>query len=174
MGTIFGESAGAISVQAQVLSPYNIGVLSGGIAQSGSILGLSVSEPGAEVETAGQVLEALGCPTGRDWSSLKCLQGLDMERMIANITDDPRALMDPNIESKFYFFPVIDSYASKPFLPLDPLEALKTGQFNQVPYMSGIVKNEGVMLTGGLRLAGLTGSKVLEVVSKMLETGPWG
>ena len=65
--------------------------------------------------------------------------------MIANITDDPRALMDPNIESKFYFFPVIDSYASNPFLPLDPLEALKTGQFNRVPYITGIVKNEGVL-----------------------------
>merc|ERR1712038_2192811 len=97
-----------------------------------------------------------------------------MERMIANITDDPRAFTDPNFKSKFYFSPVIDSYASNPFLPLDPLEALKTGQFNRVPYMSGIVKNEGVLLTGILRLAGLTGAKVLEVVTPMLEAGTWG
>ena len=140
--TIFGESAGAMSVQAQVLSPYNIGLLGGAIAQSGSILSLSTTQPGVEVEAAENVLEALGCPTARDWTSLDCLQGLNMETMIVNITDDFRSFMDPNIESKFQFSPVIDSFASNPFLPLDPLEALKTGQFNQVPYMSGIVKNE--------------------------------
>ena len=172
--TIFGESAGAMSVQAQVLSPYNIGLLSGAIAQSGSILGLSLSDKEKDLETAGHVLEALGCPTGRNYASLECLQGLDMETMIKKITDDPRAFMDPTIPSKFQFAPVVDSYASNPFLPLDPLEALKTGQFNQVPYMSGIVKNEGVLVTGGIRLAGKTGPQVLQVVTQLGESGPLG
>ena len=171
--TIFGESAGAMSVQAQVLSPYNIGLLGGAIAQSGSILGLSVSEAGTELESAVHALEALDCPTGRDYTSLECLQGVDMKTMIQNITDDPKALTDPNIKSKFWFAPVIDSFASNPFLPLDPLEALMTGQFNQVPYMSGIVKNEGVLLSGGLRQAGITGSQLLDVVTQ-LESGPLG
>merc|ERR1712183_1192488 len=171
--TIFGESAGAMSVQAQVLSPCNIGLLGGAIAQSGSMLFLSVTEAGFEVEVAEAALEALGCPTARDWTSLNCLQAVDMEKMISNITDDPQAFMDPNIDSKFAFWPVIDSYASNPFLPLDPLEALKTGQFNSdVPYMSGIVKNEGVLMTGGLRLAGFTGSQVLPVVTQMADSGP--
>merc|ERR1712241_1141875 len=39
--TIFGESAGGISVHAQVLSPSNNGLFSGAIAQSGSILFVS-------------------------------------------------------------------------------------------------------------------------------------
>merc|ERR1712066_552748 len=147
---IFGESAGAMSVQAQVLSPYNAGLLSGAIAQSGSIFQFSVREKGQEVETAGHVLEALGCPQSLDRRSLDCLQRLDMAALIGNITDDPTAYLDPNIEYKFQFFPVIDSYASNPFLPLDPLEAMMTGQYNRVPYMSGIVKNEGVVITGGL------------------------
>merc|ERR1712110_1405682 len=154
-----------MSVQAHVLSPYSIGLLNGAIAQSGSVLTLSIAESGAEVETAQNMLEALGCPTARDWTSLNCLQSLDMETMIRNITDDPRALTDPNIDSKFEFWVVIDSYASNPFLPLEPLEALMNGQFNQVPYMSGIVKNEGVLMTGGLRLAGFTGSKAFEAVT---------
>ena len=34
--TIFGESAGGISVSAQVMSPYNSGLLRAAIAQSGS------------------------------------------------------------------------------------------------------------------------------------------
>merc|ERR1711953_1208081 len=170
--TIFGESAGAMSVQAQVLSPYNIGLLGGAIAQSGSILGLSVSEAGTELESAVHALEALDCPTGRDYTSLECLQGVDMKTMIQNITDDPKALTDPNIDSKFEFWVVIDSYASNPFLPLEPLEALMNGQFNQVPYMSGIVKNEGVLMTGGLRLAGFTGSKAFEAVTQLTDSAP--
>merc|ERR1712119_144697 len=137
------------------------------------MLTLSVTEAGFEVEVAEAALEALGCPTARDWTSLHCLQAVDMEKMISNITDDPQAFMDPNIDSKFAFWPVIDSYASNPFLPLDPLEALKTGQFNSdVPYMSGIVKNEGVLMTGGLRLAGFTGYQVLPVVTQMADSGP--
>ena len=54
--TIFGESAGAMSVQAQVLSPLNSGLLAGAIAQSGSILWTGLDE-GSEGEIAGHVLE---------------------------------------------------------------------------------------------------------------------
>merc|ERR1719411_407020 len=39
--------------------------------------------------------------------------------------------------------------------------------------MSGIVKNEGVLLSGGLRQAGITGSQLLDVVTQ-LESGPLG
>ena len=173
--TIFGESAGAMSVQAQVLSPYNAGLLSGAIAQSGSILQLSSLQAGNEKRTATAALKALGCPTGRDRRSLQCLQRLDMKSMIANITDDPRAFFNPEIvEEKFAFWPVVDNYASNPFLPLDPLEALKTGQYNRVPYMTGVVKNEGVLLTGGYRLAGVTGAQMMDKVLQLGGTGPLG
>ena len=170
--TVFGESAGGGSVQAQVLSPYNAGLLSGAIAQSGSVLYLSVEEEGREVRAATEALKALGCPTSLDMRSLECLQGLDMSTMMANITDDPRAFMDPDIESKFQFAPVIDSYSSHPFLPLDPLEALKTGQYNRVPYITGTVKNEGALLTGGIRLTGRTGQEILDTVLRLGESGP--
>ena len=39
--------------------------------------------------------------------------------------------------ANFSYWPVVDSYAEDPFLPLDPLEALMTGRFNKVPFISG-------------------------------------
>ena len=44
----YRESAGGISVQAQVVSPHSAGLLAGAIAQSGSILYLSTQTPGEE------------------------------------------------------------------------------------------------------------------------------
>ena len=41
--------------------------------------------------------------------------------------------------ANFSYWPVVDSYAEDPFLPLDPLEALMTGRFTKVPFISGTV-----------------------------------
>jgi len=132
--TIFGESAGALSVQAQVLSPWNDGLLNGAIAQSGSILNLHFQPQGSEMKYAKNIADTLGCPTTLDESTLECLQKVDMEKMLPNVTDADEAQYDPSILIKYFTFPVVDSYATNPFIPLDPLEALKTGMFNRIPY----------------------------------------
>merc|ERR1711923_443345 len=75
--TIFGESAGAISVQAQVLSPWNNGILNGAIAQSGSILNLHFEPEGEPLKYTRNMAETLGCPTTLDQSTLECLQEVD-------------------------------------------------------------------------------------------------
>merc|ERR1712227_76126 len=117
--TIFGESAGAISVQAHVLSPWNSGILN--------------------------VAIALGCPTTLDENTLNCMQSLDIEEKLKDITDSEAAGLDPAIEVKFWFFPDVDNYALNPFIPMDTLEAVKSGMFNRVPYMSGTNTYEGVL-----------------------------
>ena len=44
--------------------------------------------------------------------------------------------------ANFSYWPVVDSYAEDPFLPVDPLEALMTGMFTRVPFISGTVLYE--------------------------------
>jgi len=44
------------------------------------------------------------------------------------------------------FGPIVDSFASEPFMPLQPLEALRTGVYNQIPFMSGTTKDDGSVL----------------------------
>merc|ERR1712227_239997 len=169
--TIFGESAGAISVQAHVLSPWNSGILSGAIAQSGSILNLHFKPPEAARKYGLNVATALGCPTTFDENTLNCMQSLDMEEKLKDITDSEAAGLDPAIEIKFWFFPDVDNYALDPFIPMDPLEAVKSGMFNRVPYMSGTNTNEGVLTTGRYGAAGITGSAQIELIQIPAQLG---
>ena len=163
--TIFGESAGGISVSAQVMSPYNSGLLRAAIAQSGSALKLD--KPGAERRFARNLAVALDCPPTLDQMTLQCLQNIeDFKKVESKITDSDSCHEDPRCDLKFVFWPAVDSYSSNPFLPLDPLEAMMTGQFNKIPFMSGTVTYDGVMITGPLSLQGIQGSEVLKLMTK--------
>ena len=164
--TIFGESAGGMSVQAQVLSPLNSGLLHGAIAQSGSILFLNIQPRGSEKKSARNLAEAVGCPTTLGMETLVCLQNTDFDFVTEaeKISDPTETNYDLSAESKFWFWPVIDSYASTPFLAMDPLEALMTGQFNRIPYMSGTNTYEGALLVGAYALIGVTGSDTINII----------
>ena len=123
--------SGAMSVHAHVLSPSNFGVLAGAIAQSGSILSFSNND-GMEKQYAENALKANGCPTSMDQRSLDCLQALSIEDVTEKIMDPKEVLFAYGKPLTFRFFPVVDSYADNPFLPLDPLEAMKSGKFNRI------------------------------------------
>jgi carboxylesterase type B len=41
------------------------------------------------------------------------------------------------------WWPIHDFYASEPFMPLDPIEAMITGRYNHIPFISGTNENEG-------------------------------
>ena len=167
--TIFGESAGAMSVQAQLLSPLNTGALAGAIAQSGSILFLNFMEDTSK-RTAVRTAEALGCPTELDRRSLDCLQGVDIKAQLGLVSDNETALTtDPSATPRFPFYPVVDSFSSTPFLPTDPLTALMTGTFSPLPYISGFVKNEGALVSLAIRYSGRSGREILSVAER---TGP--
>jgi len=162
--TIFGESAGGISVHAQVLSPANNGLLAGAISQSGSSLYLNLEKRGIEVEYAKNALVEMGCPTTMDQRSLDCLQAISAEDAATKIIDADEVLYDATQPIKFWYWPVIDTYADVPFIPMDPLEAMKTGMFNRIPFMSGTVAIEGLIQTGVGALTGVRGSAITQTM----------
>lgn len=43
--------------------------------------------------------------------------------------------------------PRIDLERENPFLPGHPLDLMAEGKFNKVPYIAGVTKNEGILLT---------------------------
>jgi len=156
--TIFGESAGAFSVHAQVLSPWNFGQIQGAIAQSGTMLFYnSMKSFGSREELfANNAAKILGCSSSEgnlDQLTLDCLQNIDIQQISEKLVLSENTVFEGK-PAPFEWRPVIDNYATNPFLPLDPLEAMKTGIFNRIPFMSGTIKNEGALWVGGFKATG--------------------
>lgn len=114
--TIFGESAGGISVHTQLASPLAIGTFHRAIAESGAIF---VQPTLAEGETAGaDIADTLGCSD----QTAACLRAVSPTDVLAN---QPLGLQTAG--------PVIDGVV----LPTDLRTAFSTGAFNHVPLIEG-------------------------------------
>jgi len=127
--TIFGESAGAVSVHLHILSPPAKGLFRAGILQSGTAL-LSYEKfiSKATEKQGRKVLEALGCVDSEE--KLFCLQSPDVE-----------AFIDPELGVSLA--PVQDHTSSDPVLPYNPLHQMLTGHFHRVPILNGVTLNDG-------------------------------
>jgi para-nitrobenzyl esterase len=113
--TIFGESAGGLSVHSQLASPLAAHLFHKAIVESGAY---SLSQPTlAAAEAAGTAFAArAGCTD----ETASCLRGLSVGAILAAQT---QATMVPNL----------DGFV----LPLTVRSAFTTGQFNRVPVIEG-------------------------------------
>jgi para-nitrobenzyl esterase len=129
--TIFGQSAGAQSVYAHLASPTAAGLFERAIAESGAytefqnyfndIVSLSEGETaGAAGSTPSgdSVATALGCP-GTTAATAACLRGVSANAVVA---------LNPATA-----YPFVDGT----ILTQTPTEAFASGEFNQVPVISG-------------------------------------
>ncbi|XP_015419599.1 PREDICTED: bile salt-activated lipase isoform X4 [Myotis davidii] len=74
--TIFGESAGGVSVSLQILSPYNKGLIRRAISQSGSGVA-SWAIQRNPLHWAKQIAKKVGCPVDDTARMAKCLKATD-------------------------------------------------------------------------------------------------
>jgi len=141
--TIFGESAGGGSVHAQVLSHLNQGLIHGAIAQSGNILYTPIDDRPEKM--AMKVGEKFNCSSNDlDEKMLDCLQEIPAQELIEGTALDPSDWFG---DDNLIFAPVVDHFCSNPFMPIHPLEAVKSGAYNKIPYMSGTTKEDGALFT---------------------------
>src|SRR3984957_7446287 len=118
--TIFGESAGGLSVLSQVASPAARGLFAKAIAESGSYNLTQASL--ASAETAGQAFAAkAGCAD----QTAACLRSLPVSTILA---DEDAAGYTPNINTEV--------------LPQSLQSAFATGEFNRVPIINGTNHDE--------------------------------
>ena len=82
--TIFGESAGAISVHAHTLSPLGEGLYRSAIAQSGTAEMAFLEEEGEREERfSAQLATALNCSSSNhDMEMLACLQSVSVGNIL--------------------------------------------------------------------------------------------
>jgi para-nitrobenzyl esterase len=119
--TIAGESAGSISVSAQMASPLAKGLFAGAIGESGSIIGALSAMPLAEAEQGGFQFAA-GLGQG-EAPSLAALRALSAEQLL-------EATAKSGIP---WFRPTVDGY----FFPKDPPEIYAAGEQARVPLLAG-------------------------------------
>ena len=118
--TIFGESAGGLSVLSQVASPQARGLFQKAIAESGSYNLTQASL--ASAETAG---EAFATQAGCASQTAACLRSLPVSTILA---DQDASGYTPNINSEV--------------LPTSIGTAFATGNFNRVPIINGTNHDE--------------------------------
>ncbi|XP_025776297.1 liver carboxylesterase 1 isoform X2 [Puma concolor] len=138
--TIFGESAGGISVSILVLSPLAKNLFHRAISESGVALTTALVKKDMK-DAAQQIALFAGCKTTTSAVTVRCLRQKTEEELL-------------EISRKMKFF-TIDLYGdpreSHPFLPIVvdgvllpkmPEEILAEKKFNFVPYIIGINKHE--------------------------------
>lgn len=153
--TIFGESAGGMSVGSLILSPLSAGLYKRAIVQSGapnSYLG-SDSKEMSLVKTLA-LAESVNCTQTKAEEMVKCLRAVPAKDLVI-ATSHART----NGES---FEPIW----GEALMPIKPAEALKTGQFNRnLDLMFGTVSVEGALFVEQLFPAQLDPDVPLENVT---------
>ncbi len=120
--TIFGESAGGLSVRSQLVSPGAKGLFAHAITESGSYA--ETVPTLAQAESTGRSLAtAMGCTD----QTAACLRALPVATLLANETAISQL---PNISS---------------VLPAQYNVAFATGDFNHVPVLSGTNHDEWML-----------------------------
>lgn len=130
--TVFGESAGGVSVCLHLASPQSKGLFHKAISQSGPCR-LTTGRTAADVEQAAMVLaRSAGCEPGA--GQLACLRSKRTEDIL-DAQGDEWGLLKNNIQ----WSPVPDGVT----LSARPDDLIRMGQFNRVPVMWGSNRDEG-------------------------------
>ncbi|XP_019614817.1 PREDICTED: uncharacterized protein LOC109462698 [Branchiostoma belcheri] len=128
--TLFGQSAGGISVGYHLLSHGSWNLFTRAILQSGTALMEWGQDSRADAyDKAVSLAKAFGCPT-KQGEMLACLRNQDGQLLVNSSV------------SKLAFFPVLDGS----FLPESPSVALETGAFKKADILLGSNENEGTYL----------------------------
>ena len=133
---VFGQSAGGISVCAQLASPAASGLFQRAAIQSGPCTSPmpsleAVSKLGTQVQTS------LSCDNAED--PLACLRGKSAEQVANTLPPDPTLGFGKDYT---IWWPVHDDVV----LPLQFMDAFESGQFNRVPVINGANLNEATLL----------------------------
>jgi len=136
--TIFGESAGSLSVALHLISPQSRGLFQRAIMQSSSPLNPAWGPitPAHALEYAEIFSQSLGCD--REEDMLACLQEQEMADILALTNLGELASV---------WLPVPDTdFTEEPFLPGDPEELMKAGEFDtDIEVVVGTTKDEGIL-----------------------------
>ncbi|XP_054856542.1 fatty acyl-CoA hydrolase precursor, medium chain-like [Eublepharis macularius] len=137
--TIFGESAGACSTSALVLSPLAKGLFHKAISESGAAV-INAFIDFHPAELAKKITESAGCETSSSSEMVRCLKGKTEDEILqTTLKMEFTTVRVEKDEKHVVFFPaVVDGV----FLPRPPKELLAEKKINNVPYITGVNNHE--------------------------------
>ncbi len=136
--TIFGESAGGMSVCAHLASPQSAGLFQQAIAQSGPCMSHNPSLPAAEKQGELMAIK-LGCEGRGDL--LVCMRSKKPEEVLQALPNDPAFVFGEG-EYGFWGVPIVDGRVLADTIT----HSFASGQFNRVPVINGSNADEGSLL----------------------------
>jgi para-nitrobenzyl esterase len=139
--TLFGQSAGAISVCSHIVSPTAAGLFHRAIIESGPC-----STPltmVAQAQAAGaSIVTELGCNDATATQTVTCLRALSVSQILAAQSSITAA---NTFGSLLAFTPIVDGV----LIRKEPIMSLVLGQFNRVPVIQGTNHDEGRIFVAG-------------------------
>lgn len=133
--TLFGESAGGMSVCYQMLSPSAGGLFHRAVVQSGPCGTFTPPKQAAAEAQGNELAVKVGCVTRDPAATLRCLRAAPLDKLMLALPQKPEVVFG-------------DGYAWTPsignsVLPAAPADQFPGGKFNQVPLIVGANKDEG-------------------------------
>jgi len=142
--TIMGQQAGGASVHYHLLSPLTRGLFHRAVSMSGSALcwWASLKRPQERAKKLAKLVD--------------CKENEEMDKMVACLRDTPMFQL-MNTHPNFYAWkhlqqtqepvtawsPRVDPEAGMSFMPNEPIDLMTSGNFQHVPWMTGITDDEG-------------------------------
>lgn len=120
--TIFGQSAGGLSVHSQLVSPLAAGLFNRAIAQSGAYA-LDLPSLSDAEQKGSNFAQSIGCAD----QTAACLRALPVQTVLASQPTTSGSIL-PNVDGKV--------------LPQSIKAAIDSGQFNRVPVIEGSTHDE--------------------------------
>ncbi|EFA04389.1 hypothetical protein TcasGA2_TC014687 [Tribolium castaneum] len=138
MVTLFGYSAGSWSITLHLVSPMSSGLFHKAIIGSGSVLG-QWKLPRNQLELAKKQARLVGCPVLNPKDMIACLKSIPAEVLGNSLDGFDEFSYDPVI----VWYPVIeDGFGQERFLTEDPIKMFERGDFQKVPIVIGVTKDE--------------------------------
>lgn len=141
--TLMGQQAGGASVHYHLLSPMTRGLFNRAVSMSGSALcwWASLKRP---LERANKLAGLVECKKDDRQEMVECLRGLPMDQLM-NTHPNFYAWkhLSQTQEPLTAWSPRVDKEAALPFLPEEPIDLMREGNFQHIPYITGITDDEG-------------------------------
>ncbi|XP_063054690.1 fatty acyl-CoA hydrolase precursor, medium chain-like [Engraulis encrasicolus] len=125
--TIFGESAGGVSVSLQYLSPLSAGLFHKGIAESGTA-GMSVLVTPDPMQMAVTMANSSNCAGFKPHEIVDCVMGMSTEEVL-KVAENVMLM----------FMVTVDGH----FLTKNVDDLFKSHQIHKIPFMNGVNNDEG-------------------------------